>query len=151
MENIEMERKLFRDKPERKPRATPLEQTLQNYICSEFDILLNNGWVFAYAGDMNAQRRTWAEAQVAKATGMKAGEPDIRVYLPGGRLILIELKVKAKNSVQKHQKDRHEVMRSLGFEVLIWRFKTTDEACAAARALIAEYSYVDPEFTRAAA
>jgi hypothetical protein len=32
------------------------------------------------------------QVQLAKATGVKAGEPDIRLYLPAGRLVFIEMK-----------------------------------------------------------
>ena len=44
------------------------------------------------AGDMNQGRRSVASAGQAKATGMLAGEPDMRFYLDDGLLVLIELK-----------------------------------------------------------
>ena len=48
---------------------------------------------FTVAGDMNQGRRSKSSAGLAKATGMLSGEPDLRFYMPNGRLVLIELKV----------------------------------------------------------
>ena len=40
---------------------------------------------FTIAADFNAARRSAQEAVKAKATGIAAGEPDLRIYLFGGR------------------------------------------------------------------
>src|SRR4051794_6978046 len=45
---------------------------------------------FTLAGDQNAGRLGIQTAAIAKATGLTSGEHDLRVYLDGGRLGLIE-------------------------------------------------------------
>lgn len=104
----------------------------------EFDLAIKAGANFTYAGDMNATKRSAHEMQWAIATGMKSGEADMRVYLPGGKLIMIELKVKGKGSVSKAQRERHALLSDLGFDVRVWRYKTPTEAAQAAREFISE-------------
>ncbi|GJD31456.1 hypothetical protein PMNALOAF_2715 [Methylobacterium adhaesivum] len=77
------------------------------------------------AGDMAAAKRSQAERQTAKATGLMAGETDVRVYIVGGRLLSIELKAK-KGSRSKEQKDRHARLEALGFEVMNPRADTPE-------------------------
>ncbi len=45
------------------------------------------------AGDQNAAKRGPKAQTQALATGMTPGEPDLRIYLTGGRLRMIENKV----------------------------------------------------------
>lgn len=85
------------------------------------------GWPIRIAGDMNAARRTLKEQGLAAATGMNPGEPDLRVYMPGGRLLLIEFKAKG-GSVSEDQKKAHAELRGLGFEVVIVQPRTEQEA-----------------------
>lgn len=92
---------------------------------------------FTFAADFNAGKRN---ATRAKATGVMAGEPDIRVYGYGARLLLIEYKnaegelsvdkvVKGKKRVG--QTTRHALLRALGYRVEVIK-ATTPEECAAA-------------------
>lgn len=69
---------------------------------------------FTLAADMAAGRRGWQTATIAKATGLVAGEHDLRVYLEGGRLGLIEFKA-AKGRLSPEQKDRGALLARLGF------------------------------------
>lgn len=90
---------------------------------------------FTLAGDFNAARRSMREAAKAKATGLTPGEHDIRVYLSGGRLALIEVKGAA--AVSKAQKDRHALLAALGFtRQAVLRATTEDEAADKAVALV---------------
>ena len=77
------------------------------------------------AGDMAAAKRSRAEQQAAAATGMTAGETDVRVYLAGGRLLSIELKAKG-GRLSAEQKARHARLTDLGFEVLNPRAPTPE-------------------------
>lgn len=88
------------------------------------------GRLFALAGDMNAARRGPAMAAIAKATGMAAGEPDLRVYMAGGRLGLIELKT-ATGRLSPAQRDRHAVLGRLGFTRIVVVKATTRHDAAA--------------------
>lgn len=92
---------------------------------------------FTFAADFNAGKRN---ATRAKATGVMAGEPDLRIYGYGARLLLIEYKnaegelsvdkvVKGKKRVG--QTTRHALLRALGYRVEVIK-ATTPEQCAAA-------------------
>ncbi|MFK3663956.1 VRR-NUC domain-containing protein [Ochrobactrum teleogrylli] len=94
---------------------------------------------FTLAGDFNAARRSMREAAKAKATGLTPGEHDIRLYLYGGVLGLIEMKAKD-TPVSKAQKDRHALLHALGFDLqAIVRATATEEAEAAVRAILDEW------------
>lgn len=82
---------------------------------------------FTIAGDMNAARRSSQEAIKAKATGIAAGDPDLRVYLCGGRLGMIEFKA-ARGRLSPEQIERHAVLRSLGHTIEVVKAKTEQEA-----------------------
>ena len=87
---------------------------------------------FTIAGDFNAAKRSKAEAAKAVATGIAAGEPDLRVYMQGGVLGLIEYKVTAR--ISNEQKARHALLRKLGF-IHIVIINATTEADAAEQSL----------------
>jgi hypothetical protein len=87
------------------------------------------GVTFTLAGDFNAGRRGMREQVKAKATGLTKGEPDIRFYGLGGRLLLIELKG-PKTPVSKEQTARHALLRGLGHRVEIVRGKTIEQGAA---------------------
>lgn len=93
------------------------------------------GVTFTLAADFNAARRSPQEAVKAKATGIAAGEPDMRLYLNGGRLRLIEFKG-ARTPVSADQRRRHPLLSGLGFDVVIVRATTIEEGAAAAVALV---------------
>ena len=71
----------------------------------------------------------------ADATGRTAGEPDLRYYMPGGRLIMIELKL-GESKLQKSQKKRIPILRDLGFEVHLVRAVTPEDGWAQVRELL---------------
>jgi len=84
---------------------------------------------FTLAGDFNAARRSRQEAVKAKATGIAAGEPDLRIYGQGGRLLLIELKG-PKTPVSADQRKRHALLIGLGHRVEIVRGKTIEQGAS---------------------
>jgi hypothetical protein len=69
---------------------------------------------FTLAGDFNSARRSPREQMKAKATGLMPGEHDIRIYIQGGQLGLIEMKA-AKTPVSAEQKKRHALLSWMGF------------------------------------
>lgn len=69
---------------------------------------------FTLAGDFNAARRSMRESVKARATGLTAGEHDVRIYMEGGNLGLIELKAD-KGRLSPEQKARHSLLVKLGF------------------------------------
>lgn len=62
---------------------------------------------------------------------MTEGEPDVRVYLPKGRLGLIEIKADG-GRLSDAQIKRHAVLKKLGHEVITLQVKTLEEAKTAA-------------------
>lgn len=117
-------------------RATP-EWRLQAEVVSA---LLKKrdfaGWPIELAAGLEGQRRTRAEQARAAVTGMAAGEPDLRIYLPAGRLGLVELKA-AGGSVSSTQKERHARLARLGHEVAVVKAATPDEAARKVVRLVA--------------
>jgi hypothetical protein len=93
------------------------EWRYQAEVVARLHNLEAKGWAFTCAGDMAAGARSKAARALAKATGLTAGEPDVRVYLTGGRLLSIELKT-PDGRRSKEQRERHARLIALGFEVL---------------------------------
>lgn len=89
------------------------------------------GWPIRVAGDMNAGRRTFREQGHASATGINAGEPDVRVYLPDGKLLLIEFKREGKKASDDQEK-AHVEFAALGHDVIL--LDPANEGDAAAQA-----------------
>ena len=97
--------------------TTSPEWRLQHAIVKRFKLLQKAGYVFDFAGDMNAAKRGPQAATIAKATGLQPGEPDVRVYLPTARLKMIELKTE-KGELSEDQEARHATLQGLGFEIV---------------------------------
>lgn len=97
-----------------------------------------HGRLFLIAGDQNAARRG-PQAQVqARATGMTPGEPDLRFYLPGGRVAFIENKTMA-GRLSPEQRARHAALDALGHVVVVVKAATEAEAAEAAVRLVREW------------
>jgi hypothetical protein len=112
--------------------APPLEWELQAAQVHALRAMPEYGAGFLLAGDMNAGKRGPRAQVQAKATGMEPGEPDLRIYGKGGRLLLIENKV-GRAPLTPAQKDRHPAMAGLGHPVTVLR--ANDAATAAADAV----------------
>lgn len=97
--------------------------------------LRKTGWNLALAGDMNAARRSVAGHHVAVVTGMAPGEPDLRVYGPHGRLLLIEYKAKG-GRLSSAQKDRHAELLALGHPVTVIQADNEHDAITATLELV---------------
>tara|TARA_R110000868_G_scaffold40447_1_gene139513 strand:- start:2487 stop:2906 length:420 start_codon:yes stop_codon:yes gene_type:complete len=90
---------------------------------------------FLFAGDQNAGKRGPQAATIAKATGLAPGDPDMRIYLGGGVLRMIELKRKG-GVLTPAQKIRIPALRALGHTVEIVERETEDEMADAIEALV---------------
>jgi len=93
------------------------------------------GKLFLLAGDQNSAKRGPRAQQEAIAAGMTPGEADVRVYLAGGRLRMIENKV-GNGRLSPAQVERHAALARLGHHVEVLRFTTTEEAAIKAVALV---------------
>lgn len=115
--------------------ALPLEWELQAAQVRRLRSMPEYGKQFLLAGDMNsAKRGPNAQAQ-AIATGMTPGEPDLRIYLTGGRLASIENKV-GKGRLSPAQRDRHAALAKLGHIVDIISATSEQDAADQAVALV---------------
>lgn len=110
--------------------ATPREWRLQAAAVTALQRARMGGWPIRVAGDMNAARRTLRETGLAVATGMRAGEPDLRVYMPGARLLLIEYKRGKTGRASAGQIEAHAELTRLGFDVITLAPANEDEAAA---------------------
>lgn len=95
------------------------------------------GRQFLLAGDMASGKRGPRAQVEAKATGLTPGEPDLRVYLAGGRLLLIENKT-LKGRLSPEQIARHEDLKRIGHPVLVIRAATEADAAEKAESAVRE-------------
>jgi hypothetical protein len=130
-ESKQKPRNLFRTKKPRKPKPKP-EWKLQAAVVSDFHKCQDMGWDFEFAGDMNAGKRNGARA---KLTGLKAGEADIRIYLPGAKLGMIEMK-NEKGELSDDQIKRHGKLEALGFKIHVVQASTEVEAASKCRKIL---------------
>lgn len=93
------------------------------------------GKQFLLAGDQNSAKRGPRAQMEAIAAGMTPGEADLRLYLAGGELRMIENKV-GKGRLSPAQVERHAALARLGFVVEVVRFETVHEAADKAEALV---------------
>lgn len=105
------------------------EKVLQTHAVAALMRLVAAGEPILFAGDMAGSRRTPAEALWAKATGLVAGEPDLRVYGPAGSLLSVEMKTR-KGILSPAQLARHARLRELGHTVRVIYAATGEEAAA---------------------
>lgn len=90
---------------------------------------------FTLAADMNGDYRSKRAAVIAKATGIAAGDPDLRIYGAGGRMLFIEYK-NAVGRLSVDQKDRHAILRGLGYRIEVIKAASEEEAAMASVALV---------------
>ena len=113
------------------------EWKLQAAIASHLDSRIALEQPFAYAaslegviGNLNPY-----QSKLAIATGVKRGEPDLRLYFAGGRIVFVELKG-AKGALTESQKERIPLLRGLGHIVHVVRVASEEEAAAALGAIV---------------
>ncbi|MEB2845913.1 VRR-NUC domain-containing protein [Endobacterium cereale] len=115
--------------------APPKEWELQAAQVRALRSLPSYGRQFLLAGDQNAAKRGPRAQQEAIAAGMTPGEADLRIYLAGGQIRMIENKVgKGRLSVQ--QKDRHAALSRLGHDVVVVSATMPSDAASQAVALV---------------
>ncbi len=71
---------------------------------------------FLFTSSLEGLKLHTGQAMKAKRMGMTAGEPDLRLYLDGGRTVFFELKTKS-GRLSKAQKDRIKSLMDMGHEV----------------------------------
>jgi len=94
------------------------EADIQSYIVLKLRELAFDNPNFLFWADMGGMKTNIRTACKAKALGLERGVPDLFIMLRGHRLVSIELK-NAKGVVSKEQKERHKLMKELGFPVFV--------------------------------
>lgn len=114
----------------------------QEWQCQAYAIMHLRREGIMVEGDQNAARRGWGAAARAKASGMKAGSPDLRIFLYYQKLILIEVKIGTGKSDKRspEQKEWHKEAEERGFIVHTVYCKTPVELLTKIRKIIADNS-----------
>lgn len=107
--------------------APVLEWEMQAEQVRRLKAMPEYGKQFLLVGGMEAGRRGKQEAVKAKATGLTAGHPDLTIFLPGGKVAMIENKA-ANGRLSPEQRERHAAMAAIGHTVVVLRASTEDEA-----------------------
>jgi len=115
--------------------ALPLEWQLQAAQVRALRKLPEYGKLFLLASGMEAGKRGSTATAQAKAAGMTAGEPDLRIYLPDGKVGLIENKV-GRASLEASQVARHPALAAIGHPVMVIRATTEEDAARQAVELV---------------
>lgn len=91
------------------------ETDIQQYIVMQ---LRKRGVCFA--ASLEGNKRSGAAIMRSIREGLEKGEPDLRIYMEGGRCVFIELKRKG-GALTLVQKNRHKRLSDLGFTVhTVW-------------------------------
>lgn len=110
-------------------------RTLPEYARNEADVINGRG-KFTLAGDQNAAKRGPTARMQAVAAGMTSGEHDVRIYMSGARLGLIENKV-GRAKLEPGQEARHPLLAALGFtRQAVIRAVTCEDAATQAVVLV---------------
>lgn len=115
--------------------APELEWKLQAAAVRALKAMPEFGRQFLLAGDQAAGKRGPKAQMQALATGLTPGDPDLRIYLPAGRVAFIEYKTST-GRMSPAQRQRHADMRHLGHTVEVVAAATEDECAAATVALV---------------
>lgn len=90
------------------------ESTVQAYI-----VMQSRRAGYKCAGGMEQGARGGSAGARAKAAGLTAGEPDVRFYMSGGRVVFVELKLAKGGRLSDVQVVYHEMLRGLGHMVFV--------------------------------
>lgn len=115
--------------------ALPLEWQLQAAQVRALRAMPEYDKRFLLAGDQNSAKRGPRAQVEAIAAGLTPGEADVRIYLEGGQIRLIENKV-GSAPLTASQKERHPALARLGHHVTVLRAATEEDAAAQAVALV---------------
>lgn len=111
------------------------EARLQAAIAADLERRVAAGEPFLYAASLEGVRLAPRKAAECRAQGMKAGEPDLRLYFATGRLVFVELKA-AKGSLNPSQRERIPRLRELGFTVHVVKAASEEEAVQRVGAIV---------------
>jgi len=103
------------------------EAAIQRGVASYLRRLAQLSGAFTFTHPANEGKRSPMQGAILKAAGMQTGEPDIILFLRGGSAAFIELK-NGHGHVSIAQRQRHDVLRGLGFDVHVVKARSVPEA-----------------------
>jgi len=103
------------------------EAAIQRGVASYLRRLAQLSGAFTFTHPANEGKRSPMQGAILKAAGMQTGEPDIILFLRGGSAAFIELK-NGQGHVSIAQRQRHDVLRGLGFDVHVVKARSVPEA-----------------------
>lgn len=120
-------------------KAAPvLEWEMQAEQVRRLKAMPEYGKQFLLIGGMEAGRRGRMEQVKAKATGLTAGHPDLTIFLPFGKIAMIENKAE-NGRLSKEQVDRHAALRLIGHTVEVVKASSKDDAANHAAGLVSTW------------
>lgn len=115
--------------------APELEWRLQHAQVKALRAMPEYGTQFLLAAGMEAGKRGKLSATIAKATGLEPGEPDLKIYMTGARILFIENKAE-NGKLSKVQELRHDALRKLGHRIEVIKAATCEEAASLAVGMV---------------
>lgn len=94
------------------------ERQLQRAAADYLTLVERITGALTFSHPPNESRRGPRQGAELKAAGMRAGDPDLMIFMDGERTIFIEIKAEG-GRLQRTQQDRHETLRRLGFKVYL--------------------------------
>lgn len=116
------------------------EREISRAICNELGTF-HRLKKLSYFVNLEGAKRDKRQQVAAKLHGMRAGRPDIEIFLPGGRTIFIELKTDIGRLTEK-QKSVHSELADLGHDVRTLYAKDAITAIKSLHSILAEYGVV---------
>lgn len=112
------------------------EWRLQAAVAASLDKRIAAGEPFLYAASLEGVigHLNPYQSKLAVATGVKKGEPDIRLYFAHG-LVFVELKAEG-GRLKQSQKERIPLLEALGFTVHVVEAASEEEAVSLVGAIV---------------
>lgn len=113
------------------------EWKLQAAVAADLERRIAGGQAFLFAASLEGVigNLNPFQSKLAKATGSKAGEPDIRLYFTRGRLVFVELKAKG-GRLKQSQRERFPLLEGLGHTIHTVEAASEEEAVALVGAIV---------------
>ena len=120
--------------------ARVTEKEISRAICNELGMFHRSGKL-SYFVNLEGAKRDKRQQVAAKLHGMRAGRPDIEIFLRDGRTVFIELKTDTGRLTEK-QKSVHSELAALSHDVRTVYAKDAITAIKSLHFILAEYGVV---------
>ncbi len=111
------------------------ENAIQRAVASYLRQMEGITGAFTFSHPANEGKRTPVQGAMLKAAGLRPGEPDIVIYMRGNHTVFIELK-NGSGVLSNSQRERHDVLRGLGYDVYVVKARSSAEAIMQVEAIL---------------